>query len=86
MTNMAANYKIKLDGNTINIAGVKRVESVADKQAVLFADGKIVLKGSQISLSKLDLDAGTILLTFTTLDSIAFGSDKGKVSLKGLLK
>ena len=86
MANAVANYKIKVEGNTLSVGGVKKVESVTDRQAVLITESKLVVCGNQLSVSKLDLDSGSILLTFDGLQSIAFGTDKGKFSLKGLLK
>ena len=85
MVNATANHKISLTGNTISLSGVQKVESVTEKQAVLATECKVVVKGNQISVSKLDLDVGTIVLTFASIESICFGSDKAK-SFKGLLK
>ena len=44
-----------------------------------------MIKGNQISVSKLDLDAGTIVLTFASLENLSFGADRVKI-IKGLLK
>ena len=85
MVNATTNHKISLAGNTISVCGVKKVESVTEKQAVLVTEGKLVIKGNQISVSKLDLDAGTIVLTFASLENLSFGADRVKI-IKGLLK
>ena len=86
MANTTQNVKLKVDCNTLSVWGVKKVESVTDRQAVLVADGKMVIKGVGLNVSKLDLDAGSIVVVYHTLESLSFGTDRGKLSLKGLLK
>ena len=48
MVNATTNHKISLSGNTISLSGVKKVESVTEKQAVLVTEGKVVLKGQVV--------------------------------------
>ncbi len=86
MANAVANQRLKVENGCISVWGVKKVESVTERQAVLVTDGKTTIKGVGISVSKLDLDAGSITLTYQMLESIAFGGERGKISLKGLLK
>ena len=86
MANAVANQRLKVENGCISVWGVKKVESVTEKQAVLVTDGKTPIKGVGLSVSKLDLDAGSITLTYHMLDSITFGGERGKISLKGLLK
>lgn len=86
MADATSNCKLKVEGNVLSVWGVKKVESVTDKQAVLVTEGKTTIKGNAISVNKLDLDAGSIVFTFQSLESIAFGVERGKVNLKGLFK
>ena len=86
MASVVANQRLKVENGCVSVWGVKKVESVTEKQAVLVTEGKTVIKGVGISVSKLDLDAGSIVLTYQALEGISFGTEKGKISLKGLLK
>ncbi|MBR2974248.1 MAG: YabP/YqfC family sporulation protein [Clostridia bacterium] len=82
----AAGQRFRVENSSVTVWGVKKVESITDKQAVLSTEGKMVLKGSGLSVSKLDLDAGSIVLTYQSLDNIDLCASKGRMTLRGLLK
>jgi hypothetical protein len=81
-------HTLKLDGYLIYLTGIVNVESVSGKEAVILLDGqKLIVRGVGLSVYKLDITEGNVVLEFKQLYSINYtGHTREKFSLKGLFK
>ncbi|MCM1043411.1 MAG: hypothetical protein NC350_04305 [Corallococcus sp.] len=79
--------KIDCDKNVI-VTGVVNVDSVCKTEASLTVDnGKVTVKGRELTVSKLDVEQGTLTLITQGVDSVVYHSrDRQKTTFKGLFK
>lgn len=84
---MAEEYRhtlnIDKDG-TITLSGVTEIVSLTDSEAVIMTDrGKTVVRGSKLSLSKLDKEQGRLSMTSEGVSSVTYGGQR-RSGLKSL--
>ncbi|MEG1528218.1 MAG: hypothetical protein RR248_00100 [Clostridia bacterium] len=77
---MSENY-LSVTNQDATIKGVTNVESIFDKEAIISRqEGQISFKGEGISISKLELEQGLCVISYSALHSINFGKVKKKFS------
>lgn len=78
-------YSIHCENNALSINGVTKVIEITDREAQLkLQTDTLIVKGSGISLTRLDKDKGVVQMDYSRLSSLSFRS--GGVSLKGLFR
>lgn len=83
---MEQKWSLKIEHNLLTVCGVTNVDSVFDKEAtLLFADGKMTVKGTGLTVAKLNVEDGIAIIKFDNLHSLQFGGGE-KFSFKKLFK
>ncbi len=85
ITNSAAKHTLHIDcSNAITITAVTSVDSLTDKQCnVTASDCRLVIKGDNLTMFKLDSDEGIAILHSSGINSINY-SHGGKLQLRRL--
>ena len=77
-------YSIHCENNALTINGVTKVIEITEREAQLKLQADtLVVKGSGISLTRLDKDKGVVAMDYSRLSSLSFRSG---TSLKGLFR
>lgn len=84
-TNSATKHTLHIDANNaVTITAVTSVDSLTDKQCNITTDNcRLVIKGDNLTMFKLDSDEGMAILHSSAISSITY-SHGGKLQLKRL--
>lgn len=89
MAEISKRHTLVIDGNKkVSISGVESVNSIFDKieVEVALSDRRLVIKGSGLNASKLNVEEGTLSIEGEEISSVNYYANSQKLSLKRLFK
>lgn len=88
MAEISKRHTLVIDGNKkVSIRGVESVNSIFDKEVeVALSDRRLVIKGSGLNASKLNVEEGTLSIEGEEISSVNYYANSQKLSLKRLFK
>lgn len=86
MAEISKRHTLVIDGNKkVSISGVESVNSIFDKEVeVALSDRRLVIKGSGLNASKLNVEEGTLSIEGEEISSVNYYANSQKLSLKRL--
>ena len=88
MENTIRKHTISVEDNKkVNLSGLIGVVSIFDKEIELLSnDNRIVIKGSGLTASKLNIEDGTMVIHGDFISSVNYLPKIKKISFKGIFK